>query len=240
MSNAQPDERADGAGARVADEIVLSYHDSLLRSSDVSLLRGPHWLNDAVIGFYYEYLTRKYGRDGDAQLLFVNPPLTQLLRMSDSRICGTLLDTVDAKSHHFVFFPVNNCNSRMNAGGTHWTLLVYSRANGTFYHYDPARGAAKDVAFNFATNLIKHFLGKETCSMERRYCEMWCPQQDNSYDCGLHVLCMTDVISRHVLRGSEIKDCDYGAVPEMVRHKRAQLLHLIETTKTVQSNLDND
>lgn len=36
------------------DQIVLSYHNSLLRQSDFSLLDPPHWLNDRVIGFYFE------------------------------------------------------------------------------------------------------------------------------------------------------------------------------------------
>ena len=40
--------------AESADEIVLSFHDSLLRRSDVSLLTDCGWLNDRVIGFYFE------------------------------------------------------------------------------------------------------------------------------------------------------------------------------------------
>lgn len=36
------------------DSSVLSYHDSLLKESDVSLLDGPRWLNDKIIGFYFE------------------------------------------------------------------------------------------------------------------------------------------------------------------------------------------
>ena len=36
------------------DQIVLSYHDSLIRQSDYLLLDAPNWLNDKVIGFYFE------------------------------------------------------------------------------------------------------------------------------------------------------------------------------------------
>ena len=36
------------------DEIALSYHDSLLRESDLSLLHGANWINDKIIGFYFE------------------------------------------------------------------------------------------------------------------------------------------------------------------------------------------
>lgn len=36
------------------EKTVLSYHDSLLRQSDVSLLDAPNWLNDKIIAFYFE------------------------------------------------------------------------------------------------------------------------------------------------------------------------------------------
>jgi len=38
------------------DTTVLSFHDSLLRQSDVALLHGTEWLNDKLIGFYFEYV----------------------------------------------------------------------------------------------------------------------------------------------------------------------------------------
>lgn len=41
---------ADSAG----EEVVLSFHDSLLRRSDVVLLQDCGWLNDRLIGFYFE------------------------------------------------------------------------------------------------------------------------------------------------------------------------------------------
>lgn len=39
----------------MADEIVVSFHNSLLRESDLCLLDGPRWLNDKLIGFAFEY-----------------------------------------------------------------------------------------------------------------------------------------------------------------------------------------
>lgn len=36
------------------DKVLLSYHDSLLRESDVDLLKGSDWINDKIIGFYFE------------------------------------------------------------------------------------------------------------------------------------------------------------------------------------------
>lgn len=52
--------------------VVLNFHESLLRLSDVELLAGPCWLNDTVISFYFEYLeVRKF--KGNPVLLFVPP-----------------------------------------------------------------------------------------------------------------------------------------------------------------------
>ncbi|XP_020624210.1 sentrin-specific protease 8-like [Orbicella faveolata] len=42
----------------MADEIVLSFHDSLLRESDLSLLQEGRWLNDRLIGFVFEMMGR--------------------------------------------------------------------------------------------------------------------------------------------------------------------------------------
>lgn len=39
---------------KMADDVVLSFHDSLLRESDLSLLEEGRWLNDRLIGFAFE------------------------------------------------------------------------------------------------------------------------------------------------------------------------------------------
>jgi sentrin-specific protease 8 len=43
------------------DDKVLSYYDVLLRQEDVDLLTGfgNSWLNDNVIAFYFEYLSKE-------------------------------------------------------------------------------------------------------------------------------------------------------------------------------------
>jgi hypothetical protein len=43
-------------GRSAMDDKLLSYGDCLLRVRDVALLTGPHWLNDAVMSFFFEYL----------------------------------------------------------------------------------------------------------------------------------------------------------------------------------------
>lgn len=221
----------DGAHSTNPDDVILSYHDYLLRSSDVSLLKKNDWFNDIIIGFYFEYLDQQYKKNGKSQLLFIGPGVVQLLKMQDFSQYHIFLDPIDAKSYDFLFFPLNDCDS-IEAGGSHWSLLIYSRREEMCYHFDSSCNINSSVAKKFARNVIKYFLGKQ----EARYTEMNCPQQNNSYDCGLFVLCLADVISKYVLRASKITNCDCSVVTKMVPQKRNDLLRLIYDLKAKSIN----
>ena len=39
----------------MTDPVVLNYHDSVLRKSDLLLLEKPNWLNDNIIAFAFQY-----------------------------------------------------------------------------------------------------------------------------------------------------------------------------------------
>lgn len=211
------------------NDIVLSYHDYLLRISDVALLERNDWLNDVIIGFYFEYLNQQYRKDN--QLLFIGPEVAQLLKMQDSSHYNIFLDPIEATNYNFIFFPLNDCD-RNEAGGSHWSLLIYSHLEKMCYHFDSSSSINGSSAKKLARKVTKYFLEKS----EKRYIEMNCPQQDNSYDCGLYVLCLADVLSRHAITNSKISDCDCSIVAEMVPKKRTDLLKLIYDLKNTHNN----
>ena len=66
----------------MSDPVVISYHDSLLRESDLELLGGRNWLNDALIAFWFEYLQRNLHSE-QSKLLCISPEVTQLLKLGD-------------------------------------------------------------------------------------------------------------------------------------------------------------
>jgi Ulp1 family protease len=47
----------------MADRVVLDYNNSLLKESDIKLLQGSNWLNDTLIGFWFEYLEHEVFND---------------------------------------------------------------------------------------------------------------------------------------------------------------------------------
>ncbi|XP_076236314.1 sentrin-specific protease 8 [Calliopsis andreniformis] len=212
-----------------SEEIILSYYDCLLRAKDVALLKGPHWLNDVIIGFYFEYLDETFNKE-KKQLYFISPELTQLLKMTEPSQYGIFLDADTIAECKCIFFPLNNCDSRDAAGGTHWSLLVYCKEEKTCYHLDSSKGCNYNIASEFAKNIINYVLNKDECG--RKLVEPNCPQQDNGYDCGIYVLCLADVIIEHIMKTGKVKGCNYNQAKDLVPIKRTQLLKLINDLKS--------
>ncbi|XP_058794489.1 sentrin-specific protease 8 [Phymastichus coffea] len=210
-----------------SNDIVLSYHDCVLRQGDLNLLDGPCWLNDAVIGFYFEYLGQKY-QSSTSKLLFISPELTQLLKLTSPNEYPIFLDPIEAKGKDFIFFPVNDCNSRSTAGGSHWSLMVFSKREKACFYYDSSSGMNAIVAKDFSKDIMSYLLVEKGNGQFR---DMDCPQQENGYDCGLFVLCFADVIAEHVSKTSEIEGCNCNNVKSLVSNKRQSFIALINKLK---------
>ena len=211
------------------DDLVLSYHDCLLRQSDVQLLHGPYWLNDALIGFYFEYLGQKY-EDLKSKFLFISPELTQLLKLTEITEYPVFLGPIEAKKTEFVFFPINDCNSRSSAGGMHWSLVVYSKPERTCFHFDSSKGFNLSVARDFSRSIMNYLIDGNG-----DFVEVECPQQQNGYDCGLFVLCFVDIITTTVVKNLakylKIVDINYENVRSIVSKKRMSLIALIDALR---------
>ena len=138
--------------------VVLSFHEILLHQSDVELLNGPHWLNDTIISFYFEYL-EKVKFSSEKNILFVSPEVTQCIKMVQSTEIGIFLEPLNIQMKKFVFFALNDNDSPEMAGGSHWSLLVFSRNEHCFYHFDSSSGSNHNVAWDLGSHLMS-YLGK--------------------------------------------------------------------------------
>ncbi|VEN33857.1 unnamed protein product, partial [Callosobruchus maculatus] len=157
------------------DAIVLSYNECLLRESDVELLKGPYWLNDSIISFYFEYLQSDLFSDSP-QLLFVAPEVTQCIKITPLRDIGIFLDPLVSNiQRDFIFFALNDNESTESSGGSHWSLLVFSRPECTVFHYDSSNGSNEMPALELSHKILK-FFSMDTIG---RIDSMECLQQNN-------------------------------------------------------------
>ncbi|VVA14790.1 PREDICTED: sentrin-specific protease 8 [Prunus dulcis] len=132
----------------------LTYDKVVLRSCDLDLLRGPHFLSDSLIEFYFSYLFNSQlpdvHDDDDTQIhskskddiLLVPPTLSYWVANSlDSQSLNGFEESHKVAEKQLVIFTVNNNkNVSQIDGGTHWSLLVFYRKSNTFVHYDSLGG----------------------------------------------------------------------------------------------------
>jgi len=202
---------------------VLSYNESLLRKSDVDLLKGPHWLNDTVISFYFEYLETELFKDVES-LLFVSPEVTQCIKISPQNELATFLDPLlEDKYRKFIFFALNDNEETEYSGGSHWSLLAFSVPEKTMFHYDSSRGSNECQALDLAEKILKYF----RLPVVGRYEEVPSLQQNNGYDCGIHVLCNTEQLASYANHYCKLRGCP-KITPTQVLNKRLDILEIIE------------
>jgi len=176
----------------MGDKIVLNYHNSLLRDSDVKILKQNEWLNDQVIGFWLEYLENDLFANSNKceSISFVSPEVAQFLKLSTGQDASIFIESLGLMSKSLVLLPINDSESPDVPGGSHWSLLVYQASNKKFYHLDSSHQSnfseAEKTAFKLGLPLAERVISKLNCT-----------QQDNSWDCGIFTCCHAELIVTH-------------------------------------------
>ncbi|XP_071749204.1 sentrin-specific protease 8 [Lepeophtheirus salmonis] len=102
----------------MGDPVVISYGDALLRHSDVQLLKPQKWLNDQIIGFYFEYLHQNHNY-GSEKICFISPEVSQFLKMGGSEEIALFLEPRDLLNKEVIALAINNAQDPSSPGGSH-------------------------------------------------------------------------------------------------------------------------
>ncbi|KAK2179434.1 hypothetical protein NP493_489g00004 [Ridgeia piscesae] len=213
------------------DPIVLSFQDSLLRQSDVELLDGNRWLNDKLIGFAFEYFEKVQFENISEKVVYINPDVSQFIKLTSDDELDSFLEPLALHSKQRIFLAVNDNPDLDSAGGSHWSLLMFDRADNTFHNYDSFHSsnvaAAKAVATKTAPFIkgLAHVVG---------FVEEKSAQQTNGCDCGLYVICNAEALSRQFAADNLSPVCN--DVSELtVSSKRQDMKELIQRLAEDQS-----
>ncbi|KAJ0987707.1 hypothetical protein J5N97_006063 [Dioscorea zingiberensis] len=173
----------------MADDNILSYNDVVLRRSDLEILRGPHYINDRIIEFYWSYLSTSV----TDRVLLVPPSISFSITNCvgyQSRVQAVKPLNIPARD--LVVFTVNESSDfTQPGGGTHWSLLVYMREKNALVHHDSYSPMNRLHARRFF-DVANEFLGDG--SERVRFMEGYTPKQRNAYDCGLYVMRVARVL----------------------------------------------
>jgi len=213
------------SSAKVSDKVVASLEDSLVRQSDLSLLDGPHWLNDALIGFYFEFLhQRKF--ESSSRICFISPEVSQFLKLASAVEIPVFLDPLHLEEKETVLMAVNNASDPSQPGGSHWSLLIFTRQAMEFFHLDSSPGLNDGHARQLAAKVHDFLVKKTENRFKLLFSDVDVVRQDNGYDCGLHVLNNAEHATRHFMvygsaEGANLTD------PDSIKNKREEVKRTI-------------
>lgn len=164
------------------DPLILSFNDSLVYQSDLSLLDEGKWLNDRIIGFVFDYFENEvFKKECDQNLFaFINPSTVQYLKLCESldEAATCFLEPLNLKEKKIVFLPLNS-NPSFDAGGSHWSFLVVDNRNSTIKHLDSIGSNFKEAEIFYKK--YKKFLNLKGLESIKSF-----PEQTNSSDCGAY------------------------------------------------------
>lgn len=183
------------------DELLLSYHDSCLRLSDLELLEESGWLNDRLIGFAFEFFQFEQFANlmsGSSPVTLMDPSAVQLAKFCDIDDLASIYSGLNLPNCQLLLIPVNNNDSNTAAGGSHWSLAVFERSSGAFHLFDSMADANLQDATKIVRKIAPLVLGSEA---KWTLLKHKCPQQQNGNDCGVFLIGFVgeilDNFSRH-------------------------------------------
>ena len=181
------------------------------------------WLLDSHVYYLLKNLQKEASKKG-SQIWFVDPTIVQFLKYTSNENVESTLDAEDAWWKDYIFMPINDCGPNDEVeGGIHWSLLVFSRKENTWYYMDSAQQANRKVAETLVNKLNKYmfnFSDSSPCFVVSK-----CTKQKNNYDCGAFVMLFAQTASRRIFNCEPLDTCliDEGEVKTLRKWIRNQM-----------------
>ena len=213
-------------------DYILSYFDSLIRQEDYDLLFNRRWINDVIIEFCFEYYKREEFKEFEDEFCYLGPSLTQLIKMSDPEVSRSILESMVIQDKKLVLIALNDETSITKCGGSHWSLLVYYPNINQVEHYDSSHGEGNQYhAQDFYNKLIK----ATNNQIEDPLIHAECVPQNDSYNCGIHLISNANAILKKVFQNDHRKIIEI-ANETFIKNMRKHIANLIDELSKQSSN----
>ncbi|OQS00629.1 SUMO protease [Achlya hypogyna] len=205
---------------------AVLYHDAQLYERDLALFVKKQWLNDAAINFYFTMIHHETCH-GAEDLLLMDPAVAScmLLQCDDEDDLTELAQGLQLARKELIVLPVND-RSSFESQGSHWALLAYRPASGTFQYYDSSGQHNLESAYEIARVLVMALGGKPNNVVLQ---VAPCPQQTNGVDCGMYVCLIAEWLSARWSSSDRLPPEDLHAyvTPARIENVRAAMPRLV-------------
>ena len=181
----------------------------ILYEEDIALLTGTNWCNDRILHFGLKYALSpknlpenipKLSPSSSSSSSFntIDPIalsyLNHLCESEEEKIQFGRDNNYHQKKKSSFFLPVAN-NSSSFSSSSHWSLLLFDTSSKTFLHFDSVENSGNNyVAEKLAENISIAF-GISSAGVPLSMKFPSTPRQSNSYDCGVYVILMAEVLA---------------------------------------------
>ena len=175
---------------------------------DIQSLEEGRYVIDNPIQYVVEMCKENYGEEMEKMNIDVIIPSVSHLIQKAERYEETKItkENLKIREKQWVIFYVNNRDDdeKEEGLGLHWSVLVYSRKDHKFLHYDTIQGINKKAAQNLAMRIVDRTYYKDGKLPEFK--EAKCVQQKNNVDCGAYAILHTLELLEHMIRGEMRED----------------------------------
>merc|ERR1711874_156347 len=147
-------------------------------------------------------------------------------------------------NYDWIFFPVSDRENPMDGdGGSHFSLVIYSKKEHRFFHFDPIRGLNRRSALDLMTWVLdsESVTNEDNLYKLPDFEEAPCEKQKNGFDCGPFILGYMIEAIGSILKGNSPRDLSAPAGGACkIRNDLAEIIdHCIENNPTNKSgNID--
>ena len=82
------------------------------------------------------------------KILLIRPEIAQIFQHGDRKSIEEQKEIHKTKECDWILFPVNKNKPGEVYGGVHWSLLIFSKIEHAYYHFDPVKGINEKHARN--------------------------------------------------------------------------------------------
>ena len=190
---------------------LISCGGSNLYQVDIDSMSDAGFVTDEVLQFFMQAMTKameeKMSKTKKGRVEIVGPNVVHYIqKQNDKKEIKWHKDGMGLNECDWAIFPINDKDDpERGDGGTHWSLLVYSRKDHRYLHFDPIKGMNTKHARDLHINLLDSNSYNKDGNLPPLV-EMQCERQKNGYDCGMYVMMYMATIMRNITEGREAKD----------------------------------
>ena len=203
----------------IENSTLISCRGANLNQVDMNSMCEKGYLTDGIIHLATQSILEIMEEEmKNERLDIVAPNVANLIQNSDyidvieNQKRGLGLDELD-----WVLYPVNDKkNPEEGDGGSHWSLLLFSKKENKYFHFDPIKGSnERGLNERHAKKLHIKLLDIDSYDKNGNLPpmeEVDCKRQANGYDCGIYIIMYTFEILTNIKEGKkaiDVRDLPY-------------------------------